>query len=57
MAVTIEVDEELERHEIDIASTGTAQVSEAVGKYLVSSDDTAVEPYETRDSDDSDNND
>ncbi len=42
LAVTIDG----ERHEIDIASTGTAQVSEAVEDYLVDSDDIAVEAYE-----------
>lgn len=41
MTVTIDG----ERHDIEIASTGTAQVSQAVEDYLVGSDDIAVEPY------------
>lgn len=47
MTVTIDG----ERHGIEIANTGTAQVPEPVEEYLVSSDDIAVEVYEPDDSD------
>lgn len=50
MTVTIDG----ERHEIEIANTGTAQVSQAVEEYLLEDDAIAVEPYETDDSDNSD---
>lgn len=46
-----------ERHEIDVAGTGTAVVPEAIGEYLIESPNYQVEPHESADNDGDSNGD